>query len=255
MLQRVSYRISACLLLVLLSACASPIEPDPIPRGEELPPRTGGTPGQTPTQLQSIGCFLQANGASGSSLPSLIASRQIYFPSGNFQLDNFNQQEGLLLVGTYQISPRMFYLIDNPPNAFATSETVSPLGPDGTILFGQNMMISQLQRDPSGATIVAIMAHEFAHLAQFRRGFRETGKRPELHADFMAGWYLNLRGRYSWTNLMPALRVFYEIGDYEFNSPRHHGTPQERLATAAAGFNSGAQNAAQAYSLGLQYVR
>lgn len=254
MLQKLARQISSAVLIGLLTGCASPTGPDPVSRTDDAL-RTDRPQGQTPTQLQSIGCFLQANGASAANLPSLIAARRIFFPSGNVQLDNFNQQEGLLLVGTFQISPRMFYLVDNPPNAYATDEIANPFGPDGTILFGQNMMMSQLQRDPSGATVVAIMAHEFSHLAQFRRGFRETGKRPELHADFMAGWYLNVRGRYSWTNLMPALRVFYEIGDYAFNSPQHHGTPQERLAAAAAGFNSGAQSAAHAYSLGLQHVR
>ena len=99
------------------------------------------------------------------------------------------------------------------------------------------------------------MAHEFGHLAQYKQGFRESGKRPELHADFMAGWYLSLRGRYAWTNLMPTLKLFYELGDYQFNSPTHHGTPDERLAAARAGFASNATSAAQAYALGWQFVK
>jgi hypothetical protein len=149
----------------------------------------------------------------------------------------------------------MFYLVDEQPNAYATPEIANPLGPDGTILFGQNMLSQQLGKDPTGASVVAIMAHEFGHLAQFKQGFREPGKRPELHADFMAGWYLSVRGRYTWVNLMPTLKLFFELGDYQFNSPSHHGTPQERLAAAQAGFNSSAASAGQAYALGWQFVK
>lgn len=213
---------------------------------------SGGVGG--PAQFQAVGCFLQGASASAANLATLVQNGRIFFPSGNIALDNFNQQEGLSLVATFQLSPRMFYLVDSPPNAYATPEIANALGPDGTILFGMNMMRDQLGKDPNGGSVVAIMAHEFGHLAQFRGGFRETGKRPELHADFMAGWYLNLRGRYAWVNLMPTLRIFYEIGDYEFNSPQHHGTPQERLNAAQAGFSSSAPTAGQAYQLGLQYV-
>jgi hypothetical protein len=204
-------------------------------------------------ELVAIGCFLQSGGAS-LSLGDLAATGQIYFPSGNYVLDNFYQQEGLALVSTFGLSPRGFWFYDQSPNAMATPEVANQFGPDGTILFGQNLLLQQLSTDPSGATVVAIMAHEFGHLAQFREAFREAGKRPELHADFMAGWYLRIRGR-SWANFSSALRVFYELGDYEFNSPQHHGTPQERLAAAQAGFDSGAQSAAQAYNLGWQFVR
>jgi hypothetical protein len=202
-----------------------------------------------------VGCFLQGAASASGSLSTLAATGQIYFPSGNFQLDNFNQTEGINLVNTYRVSPRMFYLVDPSPNAYATPEVANQFGPDGTVLLGQNLMSLELGQDPSGAALVAVMAHEFAHLVQFKNGFASPGKRAELHADFIAGWYLNLRGRYAWVNLMPVLRVFYQLGDYEFNSPSHHGTPDERLLVAQAGFNSGAANISQAYTLGLQFVR
>lgn len=241
----------AVLLAALLASCGdSPVKPDEV---DDNGGNNGG--GGSRTTVQATGCFLQGASAGAASLQAMLATGAIYFPSGNPQLDAFNQQEGLNLIGTFFLSPRMFYLVDQSPNAFATPEIANALGPDGTILFGQNLLARELARDPGGGTVVAVMAHEFGHLAQFRAGFREPGKRPELHADFMAGWYLNLRGRYAWVNLMPALRIFYELGDYSFNSPQHHGTPQERLAAAQAGFNSGAVTAAQAYALGWQFVR
>jgi hypothetical protein len=246
-----SWSLGAALCVGLVGCGGEPpVGPTPIPP-------TGGTPPSGGTRVQGIGCYLQGAAAgSPTSIPAILASGMIFTYSGNLQLDSFNQQEGLNLVGTYQLSPRMFYLNDqSSPNAFATPEIANPYGPDGTILFGLTMMSKQLGKDPSGATVVAIMAHEFSHLAQFRRGYREAGKRPELHADFMAGWYMKLRGQYAWTNLSGALQVFFEVGDYEFNSRSHHGTPQERLAAAQAGFNSGATSAAQAYDRGWQYLQ
>jgi hypothetical protein len=251
MTPRLMRQLAAVAFVMAAAACTRPpTAPTPNPRPDVTPPRP-----PTGTQLQAVGCFLQGASAAAGNLTTLASSGQIYFPSGNAVIDGFLQTEGLNLVGTFSLSPRMFLLVDNQsPNAYATPERANALGPDGTILFGHRMLSEQLQRDPSGATAVAIMAHEFGHLAQFRTGFREPGKRPELHADYMAGWYMNLRGRYAWTNLMPALQVFFSVGDYQFNSPTHHGTPQERLSAAQAGFASGALNAGHAYQLGLQFV-
>jgi hypothetical protein len=247
-----NYLIALALAITLSGCNKNPITPAKV--ADEGASGGGGT-GQT-TRIQGVGCFLQGAAAGGGSLASMLAAGMVFFPSRYPNVDAFNQQEGLNLVGTFQLSPRMFYLMDDSgPNAYATPEIANALGPDGTILFGQTLLAQQLTKDPTGASVVAIMAHEFGHLAQFRQGFREPGKRPELHADFMAGWYLSVRGRYAWTNLMPTLKLFFELGDYQFNSQSHHGTPQERLGAAQAGFSSGAATAAQAYALGWQFVK
>jgi hypothetical protein len=238
-----------------LNGCTPPTGPSETGGGGTPRIESPRPPSVQQIQNQAVGCFLQGAGASGADLATLAAAGQIYFPSGNFRLDSFNQTEGMNLVNTYLVSPRMFYLVDPSPNAFATPEIANAMGPDGTILLGQNLLAQQLTQDPSGATVVAVMAHEFGHLVQFRNGLRQPGKRAELHADFMAGWYLNLRGRYAWVNLQPALRLFYQLGDFQFNSPTHHGTPDERLAAAQAGFDSRAVNVSQAYSAGLQVIK
>jgi len=253
--QRIGSKHAAVAVVVALalSGCGeTPIRPTPV---NEPPPQQSG--GQA-TRIQGIGCYLQAGAAGGGGLASMISSGMVFFPSGNPLVDNFNQQEALNLVQTFRVSPRVFYLVDQSPNALATPEIANAFGPDGTVLLGRNLVTEQLTRDPSGATVVAVMAHEFAHLTQFKHGsvnVNEPVRRMELHADFMAGWYLRLRGQYAWTNLMPALRIFFDLGDYQFNAPQHHGTPAERLSAAQAGFNSGAPDAAQAYALGLQYVK
>jgi hypothetical protein len=251
--------VLAIILTVAAAACGgNPIGPGDSGNGDS-PTGGGGTGGlgggeRQNIRLQAIGCFLQGTSGSAATLATLASTRQIFWRSGNFSIDAFPQQEGLNLVSTFALSPRLFFLNDDHgANAYATPEVANALGLDGTVLFGRRMILEQFQRDPSGASVIAVMAHEFGHLAQFRGGLRETGKRPELHADFMAGWYMSLRGRHAWANLQPALQVFYNL-DYEFNSPAHHGTPQERLAAAQAGFVSGASNSFHAYSMGLRYL-
>ena len=65
-------------------------------------------------------------------------------------------------------------------------------------------------------------------------------KYVELHADFLLGYYLGVRKRQE-----PSVRLWasgqslFEIGDYKFNDPRHHGTPRERIAAAETGFDIG----------------
>lgn len=51
----------------------------------------------------------------------------------------------------------------------------------------------------------------------------------------------------------------FDIGDFSFNSPSHHGTPQERLNAFNAGLrltiNSGARTSfREAFRLGLNHV-
>lgn len=85
----------------------------------------------------------------------------------------------------------------------------------------------------------------------FKLGKREdaanaANKRPELHADFLSGWYLGIRSHQlpGKVNANEAATFMYQIGDTNFNSPSHHGTADERLAAFGGGFqisiNSGA---------------
>ena len=203
--------------------------------------------------LSGVGCLLTSN------ISGLQSSGQIFWPSGNPTVDGFHQQEGLLLVNTFGVAPSGAYFDDSgAPNAYATPQAYAPNGPSGTVVYGISLMQQQLQTDPSGASVVAILAHEFGHVAQFTfGGIQGPGKAPELHADYLAGWYLAHRGTMSATNLSSTLQVFYAIGDYQFNNPGHHGTPDERLSAAMAGFNayvSGTRDFGVAYNQGLGYV-
>ena len=184
-------------------------------------------------------------------------SRLLFTYSGDPALDAFYQNEGLNLVYTFGISPPGFFYDDAAgPNAFATSEMFiyHPQRPDGTVVLGIRLMIDELRNDGGrGHAVRAILAHEFAHLAQFRAGGTERGKRPELQADFLAGWYTRLVGVPSF-ELMPVLNAFYSRGDYKFNDPIHHGTPDERLAATSAGYASSATTFNAAWLESVRFV-
>ncbi len=108
--------------------------------------------------------------------------------------------------------------------------------PDGAVIFGKRLAdaIWSQQSDSDDpytyAAFNAVMAHEYAHIAQFKYGveFHPLSSKPtELMADFVAGWYVP-----SYLEISDATRpmeFIASLGDYDFNSPQHHGTPRERL--------------------------
>jgi hypothetical protein len=107
----------------------------------------------------------------------------------------------------------------------------------------------------------AIVAHEYAHIAQFKYKFPWTeGKWPELHADFLAGWFIAHRERFPLPNdAYQAAASLYYKGDYDFNDRDHHGTPEERLKAFRAGYEfnlrSNVPSGALAYQAGINYIR
>jgi hypothetical protein len=151
-------------------------------------------------------------------------------------------------------------------NAFATSEGTDIPGTWGTIGFGMDLFTSELSNyDKAGSTIIAIIAHEFGHIWAMHRGVMEqltsgqpTNKRSELHADFLAGYFIGTRKRVSPSLTLAAVsNLFERIGDNQVNSHYHHGTPKERLAAAEEGFRTAYQNnkdANFAFSAATEYV-
>ena len=116
-----------------------------------------------------------------------------------------------------------------------------------------------------GLAVMAVAAHEFGHIAQFRSGVdgrllrnQRTVKRVELHADFLSGYFLGVRKRQQPSiSVWAAGHTLYRIGDYEFHNPSHHGTPDERVAAAETGFGFGYDERVefgQAFSQGVEHI-
>ncbi|GAB3750434.1 hypothetical protein [Lysobacter olei] len=95
----------------------------------------------------------------------------------------------------------------------------------------------------------AILAHEFGHQVQFKKGLfnspltgAEATRRTELMADAFATYYMtHSRGlAFNAKRLLPSQKSFYEVGDCGFSSAGHHGTPNQRLVSSAWGANEAA---------------
>jgi predicted metalloprotease len=92
-----------------------------------------------------------------------------------------------------------------------------------------------------------VVAHEYAHNVQQELGLMRTdpryGVEPlELQADCMAGLWGNSvyrAGKVKPGDVEEAISTALAAGDFEANSPQHHGTPQQRRAAWLLGYRSG----------------
>jgi predicted metalloprotease len=91
---------------------------------------------------------------------------------------------------------------------------------------------------------------------QFELGFYEL-LRPsdgvkafELQADCMAGLWGNAvyqEGRYDAQDVEQAISTAQAVGDFDFGTAQHHGTPDERRAAWLDGFRTGDPARCRAY--------
>lgn len=150
------------------------------------------------------------------------------------------------LATTFRVAPPFdFYNDEDAPNARAFRPTSSY--PQGKVVFGMRLYNDLMTEDPSGASVLAVLAHEFGHITLFLSNVeqrlmanRPTVKRMELHADYLAGFHLGLRKRDApQVSLLRAGKLIWSLGDEERHSEDHHGTSQERNRAAEAGFALG----------------
>jgi hypothetical protein len=164
--------------------------------------------------------------------------------SGDKGLDASLIAEMNLQSAFFGYRPAFILYSGGEENAAATPEVMPHTpGTDGTILYNIDMLKVQLQVPKWGGAILAgVIAHEFAHIYQNfsksigrLRKLHETVKFIELHADFLAGFYMGGKDRA--IEVRPYADAFFQIGDYGFSDAAHHGTPQERYFVLKAGYN------------------
>jgi predicted metalloprotease len=113
--------------------------------------------------------------------------------------------------------------------------------------------------------VLATVAHEFGHVMQYDSGKYDeiagnlpTGQRIELHADFMAGYYIGVLKKQNPTaSFWKAGDKFRQIGTYDDKNPYFHGTPEQRVASSQQGFTFGyydGRSASEAFRVGTAYV-
>ena len=93
-------------------------------------------------------------------------------------------------------------------------------------------------------SVVAVCAHEFGHIVQFKHGLdrelqegQSTAKCVELQADFLAGFFAGRR-KLLQPNYPAAVfaTTQFSFGDDMVDDPNHHGTPEQRGAAVVKGF-------------------
>lgn len=224
----------------------------------------------TPAMLRGIrpcGCCLTAGAAAQLAKVSTLDPKNLVLSSGDAETDRHLGAALLRLATTFKVNPGFaFYDDRESPNAFATPATLVGDGP-GTVLMGMRYFVERMAENDDGMTVIATCAHEFGHIHQFTGTYRaelvrldSTDKPVELHADFLAGFFLATRKReYSNLNLQKVGQQYNEkLGDNAFDSKKHHGTSEERLAAVTAGFDLGkstGQDIDQVAAAGVAYVR
>jgi hypothetical protein len=184
-------------------------------------------------------CLLQAQ--QGATPPE----ERTLETSGDSTLDRALGRALVHISQEFNVYPGFsFYDDHDAPNAIAAPFTLLE-DTTGTVLFGVNLLRTQLDAHPDGdIAVLGICAHEFGHIVQFfspyyrqLRKAHATVKLVELHADFLAGYFVaRRRERFPDLRLQGLGAAWEAMGDVEYNDPKHHGTSEERLAAIEEGF-------------------
>jgi hypothetical protein len=186
---------------------------------------------------------------------SLMARNRYWHTTGDANIDHDLDRALQIAAEVLSVTPAFgFYdptKLQNPTgvehygmNAFASPENTEIRGTKGTVGFGWELFHQEFyQYDNSGITVMAIVAHEFGHILQQDRGLIASLKggtplKCEIHADFLAGYFLGMRKReLPYLQFKRAGELFLRLGKSENGHPnRDHGDAQERLNAAEAGF-------------------
>jgi hypothetical protein len=126
---------------------------------------------------------------------------EIVHASGNPYLDRAFARALYRLALDFEVQPGFGYYDELKNNETMNARATNLVHPelnrsDGTVIFGLNLLRFLLERPQhADAAIVAVAAHEFAHILQFKRGLinKTNGRVMELHADFLSGYFSGLR--------------------------------------------------------------
>lgn len=143
------------------------------------------------------------------------------------------------------INPGYQYVKAN--NSFTTSHSVIR-NTKGTVWIGLelvNNLIDARKKDRTagGTAVAGVLAHECAHIYQINSGIydrmikdRANPALVELHADFIAGYYLAYKNGVRPEHLPMMQGIFVYLSTYDPKDPKYHGTPGLRAAALDAGY-------------------
>lgn len=185
-------------------------------------------------------CVSAVNGSGGGA---------VFKTTGDPMLDKAIDEEASVLSGVFGVTP-MLYTLDDSSGANAWADCSG-----NRLLIGLRLLREELWAMEDGRYAVAgILAHEFGHHYQCRKGGELGTRDSELEADYLAGWYLGRVRHASGIDVSAFASSLWAKGDYDFRNPSHHGTPDQRVASMRAGFYSSAGNASSAYASAIAFV-
>jgi len=239
--------------------------------------------GKNPERENNYDGCLGASAVNIVNQPALNTIRRwAESPEQAEMIDNFVSISAQYTLIQFKVNPYLSYYDDgNEPNAFAYYAGSG----DGIVRLGGKLVQNEfrlwrrdfleqcrrLGKDPNkllqerkagGAyAINAIIAHEAAHILQAKMGVAFNSRNTELQADFLAGWHMA-----EWVRIFKTeakefrmkedgIRAFYSRGDYSFNSPQHHGTPDQRAKAFSEGFNLGDVDLVEAWNESMKFRR
>lgn len=175
--------------------------------------------------------------------------------TGVVELDNFLNKERSSLESFFGLKIDLYIGEEN--NAYF-SPFCDLASCQGQVSIGKDLMAELSTKSYGLVRLQAVFAHEYAHAYQSRIKLIASGKLPELHADFLAGYYIASTKSITNQQFQSILHEFFSLGDNDFFSEDHHGTSEERSCAIAEGFLLGLKgnvNLYQASQMGLDYIK
>lgn len=223
-----NFRILAGAFAALfLSACndeslETPVQPDLQSESKKI---------EQPTALEKVCYYVDQYWSSSAVLLTYLQ---------NSTDTNFMNSQMTKIASLWGRSNPTLRFVNDPSNYNSTYNAISYS--TGKIYYGYAIYYDAKSK---GGDIVnaMILAHEYGHQLQYIFGLpsvNESTARPnELEADGFAGYYLRRPNGYNQTSfaqIAAAYEFAQSIGDYQTNSPGHHGTPPQRRSAVRLGF-------------------
>ncbi|AZA59218.1 metalloprotease [Chryseobacterium shandongense] len=223
-----NFRILAGAFAALfLSACndeslETPVQPDHQSESQKI---------EQPTALEKVCYYVDQYWSSSAVLLTYLQ---------NSTDTNFMNSQMTKIASLWGRSNPTLRFVNDPSNYNSTYNAISYS--TGKIYYGYAIYYDAKSK---GGDIVnaMILAHEYGHQLQYIFGLpsvNESTARPnELEADGFAGYYLRRPNGYNQTSfaqIAAAYEFAQSIGDYQTNSPGHHGTPPQRRSAVRLGF-------------------
>lgn len=223
-----NFRILAGAFTALfLSACnddslETPVQPEQQTESQKI---------DQPNALEKVCYYVDQNWNSSAVLLTYLQ---------NSTDTNFMNSQMTKIASLWGRSNPTLRFVNDPSNYNSTYNAISYSS--GKIYYGYAIYYDAKSK---GGDIVnaMILAHEYGHQLQYIFGLpsvNESTARPnELEADGFAGYYLRRPNGYnqtSFTQIAAAYEFAQSIGDYQTNSPGHHGTPPQRRSAVRLGF-------------------